>query len=141
MLYRIFRALARLSLHVFFRRIEAEGHEHVPAQGPLLFVPNHANALVDPLVLMSCLGRPLTVTAKNVLARNPLMRFLMAALGVVTFHRRQDVGKGADVRQNLHSRERCRETAPYDKTEVTRSRRGDRSCHADLSEAARYDLR
>jgi 1-acyl-sn-glycerol-3-phosphate acyltransferase len=109
MLYRMFRALARLTLAIFFRRIEVEGREQLPLAGPLLFVPNHANALVDPLVLMVSLGRPLTVTAKNVLAGNPLLRFLMSALGVVTFHRREDVGKGADVRQNVSSLERCRE--------------------------------
>jgi 1-acyl-sn-glycerol-3-phosphate acyltransferase len=109
MLYRIFRALARLTLAVFFRRIEVEGRELLPPAGPLLFVPNHANALVDPLVLMVILRRPLTVTAKNVLAGNPLLRFLMSALGVVTFHRREDVGKGADVRQNVRSLQRCRE--------------------------------
>jgi 1-acyl-sn-glycerol-3-phosphate acyltransferase len=109
MLYRLFRALARLTLHIFFRRLEVEGRQQVPAAGPVLFVPNHTNALVDPLVLMIALRRRLTITAKNVLARNPLLGFLMSSLGVVTFHRREDVGKGADRRQNEQSLQRCRQ--------------------------------
>lgn len=108
MLYRMFRALARLALHLFFRQIEVEGREHVPEAGPVLFVPNHTNALVDPLVLVITLRRRLTVTAKNVLARNPLLGALISGLGVVTFHRREDAGKGADPRQNVQSLQRCR---------------------------------
>jgi glycerol-3-phosphate O-acyltransferase / dihydroxyacetone phosphate acyltransferase len=109
MLYRVFRALARLTLHLFFRRIEVEGHEHVPAAGPVLFVPNHTNALVDPLLIVIALRRRVTITAKNVLGNNPLLGLLMSGLGVVTFHRREDAGKGAQPRQNLRSLARCRE--------------------------------
>ena len=74
----------------------------------MLFVPNHTNALVDPLVLVIALRRKVRITAKNVLGRNPLLGVLMSGLGVVTFHRREDVGKGAEPRQNLHSLTRCR---------------------------------
>jgi 1-acyl-sn-glycerol-3-phosphate acyltransferase len=109
MIYRPFRALAKLALSLFFREIEVEGRGHVPAAGPVLLVPNHTNALVDPLVVLTALDRRVTITAKNVLARNPLLGLLMKGLGVVTFHRRSDVGKGADPRQNVQSLQRCRE--------------------------------
>jgi glycerol-3-phosphate O-acyltransferase / dihydroxyacetone phosphate acyltransferase len=109
MLYRFFRGLARLTLHLFFRRLEVDGLANVPPQGPVLFVPNHTNALVDPLALLVTLHRRLTVTAKNVLAGNLLLRLLMKNMGVVTFHRREDVRKGADLRQNVNSLQQCRE--------------------------------
>jgi 1-acyl-sn-glycerol-3-phosphate acyltransferase len=109
MFYRLFRALAKIALRLFFRKIEVEAPENVPPTGPVLLVPNHTNALVDPLVVMIALGQTLTVTAKNVLGKNPLLGWLMARIGVITFHRREDVGKGADPRQNVHSLERCRE--------------------------------
>lgn len=96
-------------LHLFFRRIEVEGRENVPAVGPVLLVPNHANSLVDPLFLLTALRRPVTLTAKNVLGKNPLLYFLLRGLGAITFHRREDVGKGADPRQNVRSLRRCRE--------------------------------
>jgi glycerol-3-phosphate O-acyltransferase / dihydroxyacetone phosphate acyltransferase len=109
MFYLLYRALARLTLHLFFRQIEVEGRQNIPRSGPVLFVPNHSNALVDPLILMINTRRRLTITAKNVLARNPVLGWLMTVLGVVTFHRREDVGKGADPRKNLQSLQRCRE--------------------------------
>jgi 1-acyl-sn-glycerol-3-phosphate acyltransferase len=109
MLYLLLRLLARVMLNLFFRRIEVTGQSQVPAQGPVLFVANHTNALVDPLFLIISLRRRVTMTAKNVLGNNRLSSALMASLGVVTFHRREDVGKGADRKQNLRSLERCRE--------------------------------
>jgi len=95
MFYRLFRAMSRMVLGLFFRRIDVEGSENVPQTGPLLLVANHSNALVDPLVLLDALGRPVTLTAKNVLAKSGFLAFLMRSLGVITFHRKQDVGKGA----------------------------------------------
>jgi 1-acyl-sn-glycerol-3-phosphate acyltransferase len=63
MLYRLYRLLSWVMLKLFFRRIEVEGRSQVPAAGPLLLVPNHSNALVDPLVLIVTLRRRLTLTA------------------------------------------------------------------------------
>jgi 1-acyl-sn-glycerol-3-phosphate acyltransferase len=93
---------------LFFRRIEVEAADNVPPAGPVLFVPNHTNALVDPLLLMIAMRRRLTLTAKNVLGSNPFRRGLMSALGVVTFHRSEDRNRGADLRQNVRSLQICR---------------------------------
>ena len=106
--YRLFRALSRIVLGLFFRRIDVEGRENIPETGPVLLVANHSNALVDPLVLLNALDRPVTVTAKNVLAKNALLGFLIRTLGVITFHRQQDVGQGAEVRKNVESLRQCR---------------------------------
>jgi 1-acyl-sn-glycerol-3-phosphate acyltransferase len=108
-LYRAVRAVSRLALHLFFRHIEVEGTDDIPSDGPVLLACNHPNALVDPLLPLSILRRRVTLTAKNVLARNPLRGWLMSALGVIPFHRREDVAKGARPRQNLESMRRCRE--------------------------------
>ncbi len=108
MIYRVFSWLASVAVHLFFRQIEVEALDHVPSTGPVLFVPNHSNALVDPLVLITSTRRVVTVTAKSALAKNPLLGCLMRALGVVTFHRKQDRGKGVDFRQNIRSLRRCR---------------------------------
>jgi glycerol-3-phosphate O-acyltransferase/dihydroxyacetone phosphate acyltransferase len=108
MFYRLFRALSRMVLGLFFRRIDVEGRENVPRTGPLLLVANHANSLVDPLVLIDALGRPVTLTGKNVLAKSRFLGFLMRGLGVIAFHRKQDVDQGAKVRQNVESLRQCR---------------------------------
>jgi glycerol-3-phosphate O-acyltransferase / dihydroxyacetone phosphate acyltransferase len=109
MLYRLVRFLARLAVHLFFRRIDVEAPQNIPAAGPILLVANHTNALVDPLIIITRTRRPITVTAKNALANNVLLRWLMNACGVVTFHRQQDVGLDSSRRENLQSIERCQE--------------------------------
>lgn len=54
-------------------------------------------------------NRPITLTAKNVLLHNRLLGWAMKRAGVVTFHRAEDVGRGADRRQNVRSLQQCRE--------------------------------
>ena len=46
------RVLARLLVHVFFRRIELQNGDRLPATGPVVLVANHLNGLVDGLLLM-----------------------------------------------------------------------------------------
>jgi glycerol-3-phosphate O-acyltransferase/dihydroxyacetone phosphate acyltransferase len=103
MLYHLLRATFRVAMRGFFSRIEVEGLEHVPAGGPVLLVPNHTNGLLDGLAVACCLQRPVTLTAKSTLAKIPGLGWLMRAMNVVPFHRREDGGQGADPAANLKS--------------------------------------
>jgi glycerol-3-phosphate O-acyltransferase / dihydroxyacetone phosphate acyltransferase len=109
MFYRLFRAYVRRVLRIFFRSDEVTGLPHVPRSGSLLLVCNHVNGLVDPLLVMAALDRRLTLTAKNTLGKNPLLAILIRGLGIVLFHRAQDRGKGAELRENARSMARCQE--------------------------------
>lgn len=95
-------------LRLFFRRIDVEGQRDLPA-GPILIVSNHTNALVDPLLPLIMLRRPITLTMKNVLGKNPLLAAIAWCVGAVQFHRPQDLAKGAHPRQNIESMKRCRQ--------------------------------
>jgi 1-acyl-sn-glycerol-3-phosphate acyltransferase len=101
--------MAHVAVRIFFRRIDVEAPQNVPPTGPVLIVSNHANALVDPLVIVTSLRRRITATAKHALASNPLLRWFMAACGVVTFHRQQDVEPGTSRRDNLQSLAQCQD--------------------------------
>lgn len=57
MLYSILKPILRLSLLVFFRRIDVIGEENVPKTGPVIFVSNHPSALMDPLTVATTLKR------------------------------------------------------------------------------------
>lgn len=108
-MYRLMRIAVRLAVHLFFRRIDVESPQNVPADGPMLLAANHSNALVDPLVILAAIRRPVTITAKQALANNALLRWLMSACGVVTFQRQQDAGPDTRQRENLRSLQRCEE--------------------------------
>lgn len=95
----IIRALLRLVIRVFFRRIEIAGVERVPRHGPVIFVVNHPNGLVDPLFVLSHTPRHVSFLAKAPLFRTPVLSFLVRALDSIPVYRRQDEG-GEEAAQN-----------------------------------------
>jgi 1-acyl-sn-glycerol-3-phosphate acyltransferase len=95
--YRLVRAIARLLLWLFYRRIELTGGERIPARGPVVIAANHHNALVDPMLILAGVARRLTPLAKAPLFRHPLIGPFLALVGAVPVHRRAD---GADPRLN-----------------------------------------
>jgi 1-acyl-sn-glycerol-3-phosphate acyltransferase len=107
MIYRLVRALWRAALFAFFRRIDVQGRERVPARGAVLIVANHTNAFVDPLLIVTELQRPVTLTAKSTLRRNPLLAWVIRALNVIEFQRSQDRQEGADPRKNVAAFAEC----------------------------------
>jgi 1-acyl-sn-glycerol-3-phosphate acyltransferase len=89
--------LARVLAAVFYRSVEVQGLEHVPKTGPVLFVANHGNSLVDPLLLIARIPRTLRFLAKSTLWKNPAVWPLVTLAGAVPVFRRQD---GGDTSQN-----------------------------------------
>jgi glycerol-3-phosphate O-acyltransferase/dihydroxyacetone phosphate acyltransferase len=86
-------AFLRLVTRVFFRSVEVSGREHVPADGAVIFVGNHPNSLLDPILVLTTCRRPVRFAAKDVLFRGPLLPFL-SLLQCIPVKRRQDQGAG-----------------------------------------------
>jgi 1-acyl-sn-glycerol-3-phosphate acyltransferase len=99
--------LARALTGLFFRRIEVEGIERVPRDGPLLVVANHHNSLVDPALVLARLPRAPRFLAKSTLWRTPGLRLLLDAAGSIPVYRRQDTGE--DLARNRETFARCHE--------------------------------
>src|SRR5262249_47397200 len=99
MAYRIIRALARLLLNLFYRRIEVVGAEHIPARGPLIIAGNQHNSLVDPMLVMAAVPRPLVILAAAPLFRHPLIAPFLRLIGALPVLRRQE-GIGDPARNN-----------------------------------------
>ena len=51
MLTYIVHPILRLALWVFFRDIDVRGRDTVPLDGPLIYVANHPNVMMDPLIV------------------------------------------------------------------------------------------
>ena len=91
------RAIDRLAAaiaHIFYR-VDHVGEP--PAEGPLLLVPNHPNALLDPALVMATANRPIRFLAKSTLFNTPLRPILRAA-GAIPVFRKQD--QGVDTSRN-----------------------------------------
>jgi len=61
---RLIRAFVRALLAIFYRRLDVVGLDHLPARGPLIVAATHQNGLIDPMLLMAALPRPLRPLAK-----------------------------------------------------------------------------
>jgi 1-acyl-sn-glycerol-3-phosphate acyltransferase len=85
-------SLLRLAIRIFFRRVEIVGAERVPAQGPVVFVLNHPNGLIDPAVLLCLAPRRVSFLAKAPLFRMPLVGLWCRAFDAIPVHRKQDPG-------------------------------------------------
>jgi glycerol-3-phosphate O-acyltransferase/dihydroxyacetone phosphate acyltransferase len=101
-----FRGLLTRALLIFFRRIEVEGASRVPASGPVLFVANHPNSLVDPLLLLCFAPRPVSFLAKAPLFRQAIVGRLVRAFDSIPVYRPQD--PGTDLAKNRETFESAR---------------------------------
>ena len=79
-----------LLLGIFFRKIEITGREHVPADAPVIYTPNHMNSLVDGLLARTSLPREPRPLASVTLWDIAVLRPLLAAVGAIPVYRQQD---------------------------------------------------
>ena len=101
MIRRIITSILRLTLRVYFRRIEVTGLDNVPVDSPVIFVLNHPNALVDPVFLLCLAPRRVAFIAKAPLFRMPVIGYLARALDSLPAYRRED--EGEDISRNLET--------------------------------------
>jgi len=98
--------LLRLVLRIFFRRIEVTGAERVPRAGPVIFVLNHPNGLIDPAFLLCLAPRRVSFLAKAPLFSMPVIGAIARAFEAIPVHRRQDAG--SDLAKNAQTFETAR---------------------------------
>ena len=89
MLYAVCKVVAVALMRLLFR-VEAQGTEHIPAEGAVLIVANHSSVLDPPIVGGMC-PRQLTFLAKAELFRVPGFGWLIRRLGAQPLRR-----EGAD---------------------------------------------
>lgn len=85
-LYHLFKwSVVSPVFHAYFRG-RIEGAQHVPQQGPLVVVSNHASDF-DPPILSACVWRPVAYMAKEELFRVPLLKQAIQLYGAYPVRR------------------------------------------------------
>ncbi|HEX7176522.1 MAG TPA: lysophospholipid acyltransferase family protein [Pyrinomonadaceae bacterium] len=102
---RLVQAIVSVALRLFFRRIETSNASAVPTAGPLIFVLNHPNGLIDPALVFCALPRRISFLAKSTLFRMPVVGSLMRAVDALPLYRRVD--EGEDTARNRRTFEAC----------------------------------
>jgi len=90
----VVRALGEVLVRLYYPARVIDGAERIPAGRPIIFVLNHPNGLLDPLVLRIATGRPSRFLAKSTLFGNPLGRLAMDAFGSIPVYRAQEARPG-----------------------------------------------
>ena len=105
----LIRRLAEALVRLYYPARAVEGRERIPPGKPLVFVLNHPNGLLDPMVLRVALGVPARFLAKSTLFRNAISRLAMEAFGSIPIHRAHESGaRAGDASRNDESFARCR---------------------------------
>ena len=68
------RAIVRGLVRFYYPDIEVSGGARIPAEGPVLLVANHANSLLDPVIVGITVRRPV-----HFLAKAPLFKIAASA--------------------------------------------------------------
>jgi 1-acyl-sn-glycerol-3-phosphate acyltransferase len=86
--YAFIRGLASLALRLFYRlRVNAPAAE---PEGPIIFVGNHPNGLIDPALVFVITRRQVTFLAKEPLFRMPVIGWILKGLHALPVYRKQD---------------------------------------------------
>ncbi|MBT8236246.1 MAG: 1-acyl-sn-glycerol-3-phosphate acyltransferase [Bacteroidia bacterium] len=82
--------IAQLALFLYYKRIDLFHTDRIPESDPILFLPNHQNALMDPLVMAAYSTRkPFFLTRSDVFA-NSILRAFFGFLQMMPIYRMRD---------------------------------------------------
>ncbi|MDA0169970.1 1-acyl-sn-glycerol-3-phosphate acyltransferase [Solirubrobacter taibaiensis] len=83
--YWLMRAWVQPFAHVYWR-LSRIGREHVPTEGPVIFVCNH-RSFIDPFIIGLCNRRPVYYVAKEELFKNKYLGWFLNSLGAFPVRR------------------------------------------------------
>lgn len=92
-------------IHIYFRRIEVAGNRPSAQTSSRVFVGNHANGLVDPVLVITSAPCRISPIGKSTLWKIPGLRWLLDAAEAVPIERRRDQpGKTAESNEAVFDR-------------------------------------
>ncbi|CAB5111435.1 hypothetical protein D3OALGA1CA_5746 [Olavius algarvensis associated proteobacterium Delta 3] len=85
----MFIQFLKLAMKIFFREITVRGVDDLPESGPVIFTPNHPNALIDPILLFFLPPvYKIRFVAKAPLFRIPLLGWILRKMQAIPVVRR-----------------------------------------------------
>lgn len=97
----LLRTCVRGLVRVYYPLVMVTGREKIPATGPVLLVANHANSLIDPVMLGIAAHRPVSFLAKAPLFDIPILGVILRSVGMLPAYRGMD--DPTQIQRNLGS--------------------------------------
>jgi 1-acyl-sn-glycerol-3-phosphate acyltransferase len=97
----------RLGFAFYFKKIQVSGVENIPKNKAILFVANHQNALIDPLLIGALTPRELNFLTRSDVFSTPLIKALLSSVNMLPIYRMKDglnsLAKNEEVFQKCYS--------------------------------------
>ena len=92
--YVLLREIIRIPYRLFYRKIRVIGRENIPKEKPVIFAPNHQNALMDPLAMIYSNSKQIVFLARGDAFFGGFVNILFNFFKILPVYRQQD-GKSA----------------------------------------------
>ena len=89
----------RPALYLYYRNVNVTGAKDVPDEGPVIFTPNHQNALMDALAILCTKDRQPVFVARADIFQKPFIIAILNFLRILPIFRRRDGGSSSDNNQ------------------------------------------
>lgn len=88
--YEVVRFFERIVLNLHYRKIAYTGTENINEEDPIVFAPNHRNAVVDPFVLLNACKKQPVFLARADVFKKPAIARIMTWLHIMPVYRIRD---------------------------------------------------
>lgn len=89
-LYKFLHAYTWLAYRLYFRRITVVGYEKIPKNTPIIFAPNHQNALMDALAVVYGSRKRIAFLARADIFKKPAIAKILNMLQILPIYRIRD---------------------------------------------------
>lgn len=89
-LYSIIKNIVRVGLFFYTKKITIIGKENIPTNEAVLFVANHPNGLIDPLIIATSIRRKMFFLVRAAVFKNKHIASLLNLIGLMPVYRIRD---------------------------------------------------
>jgi 1-acyl-sn-glycerol-3-phosphate acyltransferase len=101
LIYHMIYPFVRRFFFHYYGKVEIVGKEHIPKGQPVIFAPNHQNALMDALIVLFAAPQDVVFLARADIFNKPLLAFLLNSLKILPVFRQRDgaaeLGKNEEI--------------------------------------------
>lgn len=99
--YTLFFPVVQFATRCHYRHVAVHGKENLPEGDSYILAPCHQNAMMDPLVVLMVVNRPVVFLARADIFRKPVARFFLTWLRISPVYRirdgREQLSRNAEV--------------------------------------------
>jgi len=105
LVYSFLQKVFKLSLTIFFQKIDTRHAENIPTERPVIFVANHPSSTMDALIMSTAIKRRVHFIAHSGLFANRFKAWILRSCGVIPVYRR--TSKGFRAEGNIEAFQEC----------------------------------